>query len=74
MSNKAIQENSLNAHKLNIKRQFSFDVNFRNKFKRVSEESAYTPSRAYDRTIQSILQVNIAESPMSKLELIYTCC
>lgn len=55
MSNKAIQENCLHPKKLGIGKNFAFDVNHRNKFKKVAAESAYTPSRAYDRTIQSIL-------------------
>ena len=36
MASKAIQENKINIDQLHIKKQFHFDVNFRNKYRKVS--------------------------------------
>lgn len=74
MGDKAFLENHLHMNKLNISPQFQFDVNQRNKFSRTSTEPLYCTNEPYSMTIQSLIKVSKAESPMSKLELIYSCC
>lgn len=59
--------------KLNVCEQFAFNFTFRNQFQKTSD-SEYSPAQPYERTIFAIKQVCQCESPMSKLELIYTCC
>jgi hypothetical protein len=80
MSNLAILENELPINKLNIHPEMRFDVNVRNKFKRIADETGSIPifsepvGEPYAQVKQSLLQISRLESPMSKLEWVYTCC
>ena len=57
MSSRALLENHLHMGKLNIEPQFQFDVNYRNKFKRISSEVAYSVAEPYSETIKSLLGI-----------------
>lgn len=74
MNDKAFLENQLHMDLLNITPAFQFDVNFRNKFKRTSQDAMYSIQQPYENTIKELVKVSKCESPMRKLELIYNCC
>lgn len=80
MSNLAILENELPINKLNIHPEMQFDVNVRNKYKRTADETGQVPltsepvGEPYAAVKAEMLQISRLESPMSKLEWVYTCC
>lgn len=74
MGSKELLENCIPMSELQIEPQFQFDLTYRNKFDRISEESLYTSIAPFTKTLQSFIKVSKSESPMSKLELIYNCC
>lgn len=75
MSDRGILENQLQMSMLNVHPPFHFDVNFRNKYQKIDPQSIPTHSSVpYEKTIAHITKISKLESPMSKLELIYTCC
>ena len=57
MSNKSFLENNLNLNQLNIKPEFQFDVNYRNKFNKISEDS-YNVQMPFQKTIDKMLKVS----------------
>lgn len=74
MNNQAFLENLLPMSKLNINAQFQFDVNVRNKHERVSKAPVPSVQQPYESTIRELVKLSKMESPMQKLELIYSCC
>jgi hypothetical protein len=80
MFNLNILENELPIDKLNIHPEMQFDVNVRNQFKRAPAKpneikivQAYS-GEPYAQVKAKMLQISRLESPMSKLEWVYTCC
>ena len=74
MNNQAFLENLLPMSKLNISPQFQFDVNFRNQHDRLFKDPVAEMQQPYATTIAELVKLSKMESPMQKLELIYSCC
>lgn len=74
LSDKPFLENYLSFQILNVAPNFQFDWNQRLKFKKLDNTGEPSVLEPYALTIEALQKISRTESPMGKLDLVYTCC
>ena len=74
MADKAFLENYLTFQILIVAPNFQFDWNQRLKFKKFEDSGDPSVLKPYGLTIEALQKISRTESPMGKLDLVYTCC
>ena len=76
MANQEFLHTTLCTEKLSITEPFQFKPDYRAQYPSVADctDEPYTPSQPFDSTIKSFKQLCANQSPMAKLELIYSIC